>query len=190
MLLFAFRNSTRNTLEMHASVVVYEGKGYMFLGKSGTGKSTHSSLWLKTIPGAFLLNDDNPAVRVSEEGIRVYGTPWSGKTPCYLDMDVPLGGIVRLRQAPANKIERLCMPEAFASVSSSSSGLRAIRAVADGLFSTISSIIASVPCYVLDCLPEPSAAILCCETLCAHEVASGKGDYHGVVPRIGGNKVH
>ena len=185
MLLYAFRNSTRDTLEMHASVVVYEGKGYMFLGKSGTGKSTHSSLWLKNIPGAFLLNDDNPSVRVSDGEVRVYGTPWSGKTPCYLDMDFPLGGVVRLQQAPRNRMVRLSVPEAFASISSSSSGLRAIRPVADGLFATISSVISTVPCYLLECLPDPSAAVLCCETLCGHEVVPGNNDYHGVVPRIG-----
>jgi hypothetical protein len=80
---------------------------------------------------------------------------------------------------------RLSVPEAFASISSSSSGLRAIRPVADGLFATISSVISTVPCYLLECLPDPSAAVLCCETLCGHEVVPGNNDYHGVVPRIG-----
>ena len=56
----------------------------MLLGKSGTGKSTHSRLWLKYIPDTKLLNDDNPAVRIMDNNtIMIYGTPWSGKTPCY-----------------------------------------------------------------------------------------------------------
>ena len=41
MLLFAFSSARSGLLEMHASVVMNEGKGYLFLGKSGTGKSTH-----------------------------------------------------------------------------------------------------------------------------------------------------
>lgn len=76
----------------------------MLLGKSGTGKSTHSRLWLKYIPDTKLLNDDNPAVRIMDNNtIMIYGTPWSGKTPCYKNVGVLLEGLVRLRQAPENQ---------------------------------------------------------------------------------------
>ena len=64
MLLYTFCTTPSDTLMVHASVIASEGKGYMFLGRSGTGKSTHSSLWLKYIEGTELLNDDNPVVRV------------------------------------------------------------------------------------------------------------------------------
>ena len=69
-------------LKMHASVTVLNGEALLFLGVSGTGKSTHSRLWRKYVPGATLLNDDEPIVRVLEDGeVRVYGCPWSGSTP-------------------------------------------------------------------------------------------------------------
>ena len=161
MLLFAFRTAAMGTLEMHASVTVKDGRGFMFLGKSGTGKSTHSRLWLKNIPGTHLLNDDNPIVRVVDGQARVYGSPWSGKTPCYRNEDYPVGAIVRINRAPYDAIHRMNLPESFASVSSSSSGLRAIRSIGDGLFATISSVVQSVPCYVLDCLPDDEAAVVC-----------------------------
>ncbi|MBO6066250.1 MAG: transposase, partial [Lachnospiraceae bacterium] len=84
-------------LLMHASVTMHAGKGYLFLGKSGTGKSTHSQLWINNIEGCELLNDDNPVLRVEDDGsVRVYGSPWSGKTPCYRNLDVPVGAIVDL----------------------------------------------------------------------------------------------
>ena len=84
MLQYTFRTAGMGTLEMHASVIRNGGKGYLFVAKSGTGKSTHSSLWLKHVPGSTLLNDDNPVVRVFPDGsAKVYGSPWSGKTPCY-----------------------------------------------------------------------------------------------------------
>lgn len=161
MLLYAFRTSGMGTLEMHASVTVKDGHGFLFLGKSGTGKSTHSSLWLKNIPGSHLLNDDNPIVRFIDGETRVYGSPWSGKTPCYRNEDYPVGAFVRINRAPHDAIHRMNLPESFASVSSSSSGLRAIRSIGDGLFATISSIVQSVPCYVMDCLPDDEAAIVC-----------------------------
>ena len=161
MLLYAFRTAGMSTLEMHASVTVKDGKGILFLGQSGTGKSTHSSLWLKNLPGTHLLNDDNPVVRVIDGKARVYGSPWSGKTPCYRNEDYPIGAFVRINRAPYNAIHRQNLTESFASISSSSSGLRAIRSIGDCLFATISSLIQSVPCYVLDCLPDDEAAIVC-----------------------------
>ena len=160
MLLFARRTAGDLTLEMHASVVEKDGRGVLFLGKSGAGKSTHSSLWLKYIEGTSLLNDDNPILRAGEDGVRVYGSPWSGKTPCYRNHDVPVAAIVRIRQAPFNKIHRLSVLEAYASVYSSCSAFRADRAWADGIHAATERIAATVPCYTLDCLPDEGAARL------------------------------
>ena len=103
MVLFALATADKGTVLFHAAVVSHQGRGYMFLGPSGTGKSTHARLWLKHIGGTELVNDDNPVVR---QGV-VYGSPWSGKTPCYRNVSYPLGGIVVLSQAPYNKIEQL-----------------------------------------------------------------------------------
>ena len=92
-----------------------EGLGYLFLGHSGTGKSTHARQWLAAFDDAWLLNDDNPIVRVMEDGeVRVYGSPWSGKTPCYNNAYARVRGIVKLSQAPHNKIRTVSLPEAYA----------------------------------------------------------------------------
>ena len=161
MVLFAFATAALGTLEMHASVVSNGGKAYLFLGRSGTGKSTHSRLWLQNVPGTELVNDDNPVMRVLEDGVYVYGTPWSGKTPCYRNVRVPAGALVRIRQAAENGIARLPLLQAYASLASSCSGFRAEKKVADGLHATISAIVSDVPSFVLDCLPDAQAAILC-----------------------------
>ena len=165
MLLFAFASAPFQVLEMHASVVTNGGRGFLFLGRSGTGKSTHSGLWLKHIPGTELLNDDNPVVRVVDGKVRVYGSPWSGKTPCYKAEDVPVGAIVRLRQAPENRIVRLSLVGAYASVMASCSGYRPIRTLADAQHETLALVSQLVPCYQLDCLPDEAAARLCKDTV-------------------------
>lgn len=166
MILYAFRTSGLGTLEMHASVVIHGGKGYLFLGRSGTGKSTHSRQWLEHIPGTELLNDDNPVVRADEDGIvRVYGSPWSGKTPCYRNLDAPVGAIVRIRQSPENRATRLNIVEAYASVYSSCSGLKSERKIADGLHETLEKVVTAVPCFVLDCRPDHEAADVCYEAV-------------------------
>lgn len=81
---------------VHASCVSMEGKSYLFLGKSGTGKSTHARQWLQAFPDCRLLNDDNPALRIEDGKVMVYGTPWSGKTSCYKNEGYPVAGIARL----------------------------------------------------------------------------------------------
>ena len=162
MLLYAFASAPYMTLEMHASVIANGGKGYLFLGKSGTGKSTHSSLWLKYIEGSELMNDDNPVLRVDGDGVtRVYGSPWSGKTPCYRNVSAPVGAIVRIRQAKHNTIRRQNVLEAYASVYSSCSGFKADRLIADGQHNMLENIALNVPCYILDCLPDEEAARVC-----------------------------
>ena len=165
MLMYAFRTAPLMTLEMHAAVVVRRGdeaKGYLFLGHSGTGKSTHARQWLAAFEDAWLLNDDNPILRVMDNGeVRVYGSPWSGKTPCYKNESAPVGGIIKLSQAPENKIQTISLPQAYAYMLSSASGLKMEQTMADNMFETIKHIITHIPCYHLACLPNEEAARVC-----------------------------
>lgn len=166
MVLYALATANQGTALFHAAVVSYGGQGYMFLGKSGTGKSTHARLWLKYIAGTELVNDDNPVVRVGDDDQAVvYGSPWSGKTPCYKNVSCPLGGIVLLSQAPYNKIERLAGIDAYVALVTSISGKRWEAAIADGLHQTENALAQLVPVWHLDCLPDEGAAKLCNETI-------------------------
>jgi len=162
MLLFAFSAAGKGVLEMHASVIRNAGKGYLFLAKSGTGKSTHSQLWLDNIPGSDLLNDDNPVVRVWPDGrIIVYGSPWSGKTPCYRNIECPVGAFVQIRRCAENKITRLELFESYALIYSSSSGFKTDARMGDQLHATLEKVVTGSRCYVLDCRPDAEAAQVC-----------------------------
>lgn len=164
MVLFALATANKRTLLFHAATVSYGHHAYMFLGKSGTGKSTHAGLWLKYIGGTELVNDDNPVVRYNGEA-RVYGSPWSGKTPCYRNVNYQLGGIVLLSQAPYNKIRRLNGIEAYAALVPSISGKRWDKTVADGLHHTENNLAKNVPTWYLECLPDEEAARVCFTSL-------------------------
>lgn len=164
MVMFALSTANQQTALFHSSVVSYQDKAYMFLGPSGTGKSTHSSLWLKYIKGTKLVNDDNPVVRVLDDGsIWVYGSPWSGKTPCYRNVSYPLGAIVDLSQAPENRIRRLKPLEAYAALMMSISGKRWDKQLAEGLHETENLLVTNAAIWHLDCLPDEAAARLCNE---------------------------
>jgi hypothetical protein len=161
MVMFALATADKGTVLFHAAVVSHKGKGYMFLGPSGTGKSTHARLWLEHIEGTELVNDDNPVVR---DGV-VYGSPWSGKTPCYRNVSYPLGGIVLLSQAPYNKISILKGLQAYVALVASISGKRWDSSIADGLHDTENKLATEVPMWQLECLPDRAAAELCQSTI-------------------------
>ena len=159
---FLLASATLQTVLIHASCVQYKEKAYLFLGKSGTGKSTHSRMWFKALDGVELMNDDHPIIRVGNDGlVTAYGSPWSGKTPCYKNMQAPIGGIIRIARAPYNKAKRLSFIEAYGSVMTSCSGMTWERELADGRDRTIQGIIKSVPCWVMECLPDEDAARVC-----------------------------
>ncbi|MEG2179889.1 MAG: hypothetical protein RRZ66_04955 [Bacteroidales bacterium] len=161
MMAYSFAASASHTLMMHASVIESDGKGMLFLGKSGTGKSTHSRLWLDHVPNASLLNDDNPVVRMLPNGdIRVFGSPWSGKTPCYRNHSVKISAFVRLKQAPENRLVRLPASHAFAALLPSCSNMVWDKQVHDDTCQTIALIAAKSKVAQLECLPDRSAVEL------------------------------
>lgn len=160
-IVFAQAILPHGAISVHASVVVNDGKGFLFMGKSGTGKSTHSGLWLKRIEGSWLLNDDNPIVRVTGEDVMVYGSPWSGKTPCYRNESAPVAGVVRLKQAPRNRF-RVCEDiAAFSAVLPGCSVLRQDMRLHEALCETLAELTERTLVGELECLPDREAAEVC-----------------------------
>ena len=161
-MMYDLATAGKDTLHVHAAVVSCEGKGYLFLGPSGTGKSTHAQLWLKHFEGTELVNDDNPVVR---DGV-VYGSPWSGtKTPCFRNVSVPIGGIVMLSQAPYNKIRRLSGIEAYVDLAESVGSMPWDSRIAESQHQTENTLVSTIPMWHLECLPDEEAARLCHDTI-------------------------
>ncbi len=161
-MMFAQAVLLQDGISIHSSTVVKDGKAWMFMGKSGTGKSTHSRLWKQVCPDCELLNDDNPVIRLMPEGVIAYGSPWSGKTPCYKNVSAPVGGIVRLSQAPHNRFLPQEDVDAFMTVLPGCSGIRTDAKLNDALCDTLAKIVETVKVAQLECLPDTDAAILCC----------------------------
>ena len=163
MMAYAFASATQGTLLIHASVIRKDGYGYLFTAPSGTGKSTHTYLWYKNIPGCDLMNDDNPVVRVVDGETRIYGSPWSGKTPCYRNIWAPVGAITRLEQKPCNTIRRMDPIEGFSTLISAVSSMKWDERVYLGICTTIEAILPTTPLYLLGCRPDAEAARVCYE---------------------------
>jgi len=161
MLAHAFRGSYENTVMMHASLVRHKGVGYAFIAASGTGKSTQVSFWLRYIADCDLMNDDVPIVRIIGDDVYIYGSPWSGKTPCYRKVRAKLGAITKINRAQSNSIERLSPLLATSVMLPAISTMRWDERVFDNTCKVVAKLIECVDIYTLHCLPNKEAAMVC-----------------------------
>lgn len=163
---FNLRASARGVLAIHSSVLIHDGAAVLCLGESGTGKSTHTRLWREHIAGTELLNDDSPMVALRNGIATVYGSPWSGKTPCYRNLNYPIRGFLRLSQAPVNEIRKLSTLMAYGALQPSMPPSFSYDAeLFDRTNRLLSELLRQVPVYHLRCLPNREAAELACQTL-------------------------
>ena len=155
-----------DTIAIHSSCIVYRNNAVLFLGESGTGKSTHTRLWRENIEGATLLNDDSPIIRIENGKVWAYGSPWSGKTHCYKAERYELRGCVRISQAPANSIKKLPLLRAYGSIHPSCPPDFAYdNHLYDHVSRIIGKILTAAQFYHLECLPDKAAALLSCKTI-------------------------
>ncbi|MBR0466885.1 MAG: hypothetical protein IJJ40_05275 [Clostridia bacterium] len=102
-----------NTFLMHGSAVAVDNSAYLFTAPSGTGKTTHTNLWLHNIEGAYVVNGDKPLISVKENGVFVNGTPWSGKEGMNKNVSVPLKAICVLKRGKENSIKEVSFLDAY-----------------------------------------------------------------------------
>ncbi|HJD10160.1 MAG TPA: hypothetical protein H9922_03250 [Candidatus Phocaeicola caecigallinarum] len=161
MIAFIYSAAFHHTVLVHASSVVVSGEGCAFVGPSGVGKSTHSRLWLQYIPGAWLLNDDQPVLRYMPDGrVCIYGSPWSGKTPCYENAKARLRRLYFMKQASSNRLLPLDGVQVFQKLMVATSLIGRDTFSFSAISETLAKIAGVVCGYVLENRPEREAALL------------------------------
>ena len=147
-----------NGLLFHSAVIEKDGKGYAFSAKSGTGKSTHISLWKKAFGDSVrVVNGDKPIVRYVNGEFLAFGTPWCGKEGYGSNTSVPLVAICFIERAKENTIVPLSAQEAVSRVFTQillPSDIECFEKTADFL----DKMLGSVPCYLLSCNMDVEAA--------------------------------
>jgi len=144
---------------LHSSAVVMDDGAYLFTADSGTGKSTHTSLWKKAFgeDRVQILNDDKPAIRIASNGIFACGTPWSGKTDLNVNRIVPLRAIGFLERSPENWIERKTGGEMVGKIMRQT--VRPpVQGEMDALLNYMDRVLTEVPVYSLGVNMDVSAA--------------------------------
>lgn len=141
---------------LHASAVQYENFAYLFSADSGTGKSTHTHLWLEKFPGAEILNDDKPAIRYIDGKYYAFGTPWSGKFDESVNTMTEIAGITFLSRGETNEITRVTGEDVM--VDFLNQTVRPVKK--DYMISfmeTLDKILCDVPVFRLKCNISPEA---------------------------------
>ena len=92
-------------LLFHGSAIALDGEGYLFTAHSGTGKSTHTRLWRQVFGDRVVtVNDDKPFLELTDTGVLLHGSPWSGKHGLDSNICVPLKGLCLLERGQENQI--------------------------------------------------------------------------------------
>lgn len=150
---------------LHSSAVEVDGRAYLFSAPSGTGKSTHTSLWLELFGDkAQIINDDKPAIRITENGIYAYGTPWSGKSDLNVNEGYPLGGICVLERAEKNFINPLDEGTAVFSILNQTIRPQAPEAMGQ-LLTLLDKVIKQIPVWKMGCNISVDAAKMAYEAM-------------------------
>ena len=150
-----------NGFMLHASGVVYENKAYLFSAPSGTGKSTHTTIWRKTFgeDKTFIINDDKPVIRVIDGQIMAFGTPWSGKTDQNENIGVPLQGICFVERSETNWIEPMSPKDAVHRILDQTVRPQNPENMSK-LLEVLDTVLKSVKVHQLHCNMENEAAIV------------------------------
>ncbi len=141
---------------LHGAAISYKNKGYLFSAPSGTGKTTHISLWRKYVGDAVdIINGDKPIY--SDGNCHIYGTPWAGKENMQKNVSYPLGGICFIKRGKDNTVRRLEKTEALSYIFPQCY----MPISPDGKLATLDilgRLIETVPFYLLSCDISKEAA--------------------------------
>ena len=149
-----------NSYLLHSALIEYEGKGYAFTAKSGTGKSTHIALWQKAFGDKVrIVNGDKPIVRYKDGEFIAYGTPWCGKEGFAINGSVPLKALCFIERSATNSIEPMSASDAVLRVFHQVLTPKDTETL-DALFPLLDLTLKQVPCYLLKCNMDVEAAVV------------------------------
>ena len=142
---------------LHSSCVEKDGFAYLFSARSGTGKSTHTHLWLENLENTRIINDDKPALLRENGTWYACGTPFSGKTDENLDVKIPVRAIVFLFRGKDNKVKRLDKSMAAPLVLEQTIN-PVDKSLAVNMLDSLDLLLREVPVFTLHCNMEKDAA--------------------------------
>jgi len=142
-------------VEVHGcGVIDCDGRAYLFAGQSEAGKSTSARLWHHE--GATVLSDDRIVLRLREDRVWMYGTPWHGEQEFASPASAPLTRIFFLAHGPGNSVRPAGGAVAAARLFTCCFPPFHDHAGLDFTLSLLERIVDRVPCVELTFVPDPT----------------------------------
>ena len=155
----------KNTIMLHGSTVAVDGRAYLFTAPCGTGKSTHTRLWREAFGNrAVMVNDDKPFLKLTDEGVLAFGSPWTGKHGLGENVCFPLAAVCVLRRGPENVIRRAAAADVMELLLHQVFQPEGTNVAAE----LVDRLSESVPLWEMECTKDKRAAII------AYEAMSGQ----------------
>ena len=155
---FNRRAIAHRVMLVHSSALVLDGKAYLFSAASGVGKSTHTRLWLREYGDrVHIMNDDKPVVRLYDDGVTAYGTPFDGGSGIALNERCPLGAIIFIERGEDNSVRIPSDKEVIQLLYFQTAHMVGAK-TAEAMLQNFDSLIRRTSFYVLTCNMEPEAA--------------------------------
>lgn len=139
----------RQMLQLHCATIDDGGRGILFLGPSGIGKTTQAERWAQ-YRGSAIINGDIGFVQRTDTGYTAWGTPWHGSSPYCLNASVPVKALVVLKQSPQNALRELTGFEKVREVSGSVFYPTWLEDGMELCTDTLNHLLSDLPVYRLD----------------------------------------
>lgn len=149
----------RHFIQIHSSLINYRGRGLLFLGPSGIGKTTQAELWQK-YRDAQIINGDLAFVQKTENEFLGWGTPWHGSSPYCMNASVPVAALIVLKQAEKNSLRRLTGFTMVSEVSQSVFYPLWLEGGTELCLETLDALLRQIPVYELACRPDEASVSL------------------------------
>lgn len=154
-----------DVLLMHGSVVEVDGRAYIFTAPSGTGKSTHTKLWMEYFKErARMINDDKPLIRFFDDEIKAYGTPWDGKHRLSTNSSAPVQSICILAQGKENRIEKISKQKAWYSLLGQVYRINDAKKM-EKVMKLLDRLVTDIPVFKMECNISTDAVITAYEAM-------------------------
>jgi len=148
----AFAVLARGGLLLHSSGIVRDGKAWLFLGRSGAGKTTLARKALAT--GADILSDDgNVLLPDGQGGFEAGPVPFAGElgqVPCRDQRPAPVAGIFWLHKSEALQVQGVAPAIAYSRVMVCSPTVNVCPEAEEQLHEVLLQLLQQVPVLQLD----------------------------------------